>query len=145
MQPQQQRRQRGDVGCAAPGFRKALPHPRECPAASLVSWLYSTAQRPRIQTTAQQGHLIMWRPHMRESSDNPILNAFCLVAPSVRFSVLAILAAGVFFRASDFKSRTCAVVQGRLLDAFFRIYGLRLLKRRAYKGKLSQKKAPHAN
>ena len=29
----------------------------------------------------------------RESSDNPRLNAFCRVAPSVRFSVLAILAA----------------------------------------------------
>jgi hypothetical protein len=39
----------------------------------------------------------------RESSDNPILNAFCRVAPSVRFSDLAILLAGVFFRASDFK------------------------------------------
>jgi hypothetical protein len=29
----------------------------------------------------------------RETSDNPMLNAFCRVAPSVRFSALAILAA----------------------------------------------------
>ena len=36
----------------------------------------------------------------RESRDNPRLNAFCRVAPSVRFNVLAILAALVFFRAS---------------------------------------------
>jgi class 3 adenylate cyclase/tetratricopeptide (TPR) repeat protein len=42
----------------------------------------------------------------RESSDNPRLNAFCRVAPSVRFSVLAIFAAVVFFRASVFKVRT---------------------------------------
>ena len=57
----------------------------------------------------------------RESSDKPILNAFCLVAPSVRFSVRAILTAGVFRRASDFSSRMCAGVQARLLDAFLRI------------------------
>ncbi len=41
----------------------------------------------------------------RESSDNPRLKAFCRVAPSVRFNVLAIRAAVVFFRASDFKVR----------------------------------------
>jgi hypothetical protein len=54
----------------------------------------------------------------RESSDNPMLNAFCRVAPSLRFSVLAIFVAGIFFRASDFNSRICAVVQTRLLDPF---------------------------
>jgi len=42
----------------------------------------------------------------RESRDSPRLNAFCRVAPSVRFSVLAIVAAPVFFRASAFKVRT---------------------------------------
>lgn len=41
-----------------------------------------------------------------------------LAAPSVRFRVRAILAAGVFRRASDFSSRTCAGVQACLLDAF---------------------------
>jgi hypothetical protein len=56
----------------------------------------------------------------RESSDNPMLNAFCRVAPSVRFSVRAIFAAGVFLRAIVFSSRTCADVQARLFfDPFF--------------------------
>ena len=50
----------------------------------------------------------------RELSDNPMLNAFCRVAPSDRFSFLAILRAGVFFRASDLSSRTCTDVQARL-------------------------------
>ncbi len=57
--------------------------------------------------------------YARESSDNPILNAFWRVAPSVRFRVLAIFPAGVFFRASDFSSRTCTDVQARLFDPFF--------------------------
>jgi hypothetical protein len=35
-----------------------------------------------------------------ESSDSPMLTAFCRVAPSDR--LIAILAAGVFLRASDF-------------------------------------------
>ena len=54
----------------------------------------------------------------RELSDKPRLNAFCRVAPSVRFRVRAILAAGVFRCASDFSSQTCAGVQACLLDAF---------------------------
>ena len=57
--------------------------------------------------------------YMRERSDNPILRAFRHVALSVRFKFLAILPAGVFFRASDFKVRTSAVVQARLLNPFF--------------------------
>jgi hypothetical protein len=59
--------------------------------------------------------------YMRERSDNPILRAFRHVALSVRFRFLAILPAGVFFRASDFKVRTSAVVQARLLNPFFTI------------------------
>jgi hypothetical protein len=55
----------------------------------------------------------------RESSDNPILNAFCRVAPSDRFSFLAIFAAGAFLRAIDFSSRTCTDVQARLFFPFF--------------------------
>jgi hypothetical protein len=47
----------------------------------------------------------------RESSDNPILKALCRVAPSDRFSFLAIFAAGAFLRAIDFCSRTCTDVQ----------------------------------
>ena len=49
-----------------------------------------------------------------------MLNAFCRVAPSVRFRVFAILFAGTFFLASDFSSRTCTAVQARLFfDPFF--------------------------
>src|SRR6516165_4892272 len=59
--------------------------------------------------------------YMRERSDNPILRAFRHVALSVRFKFLAILPAGVFFRASDFKVRTCAFVQARLLNPFFTV------------------------
>ena len=50
-----------------------------------------------------------------------MLNAFCRVAPSVRFSVRAIFFAGVLLRASDFSSRTFAVVQARLFDVFFNV------------------------
>jgi hypothetical protein len=49
----------------------------------------------------------------RESSDNPILNAFCRVAPSLRFRVRAMLAARLFFFASVFNVRTCAAVHAR--------------------------------
>lgn len=42
-----------------------------------------------------------------------MLNAFCRVAPSVLFSFLAILDAGVFFFAIDFNSRTSVEVQAR--------------------------------
>jgi len=62
--------------------------------------------------------------YARESSDNPMANAFCRVAPSVRFRDLAIFFAGTFFLASDFSSRTCTDVQARLFDPFFGMYDL---------------------
>ena len=49
----------------------------------------------------------------RESSERPMLNAFCRVAPSVRPNFLAILLAAVFLRAMVFRSRTSLVVQAR--------------------------------
>jgi hypothetical protein len=52
----------------------------------------------------------------RESSDNPRLNAFCRVAPSVRFRVRAMLAAPVFFRARVFNVRTSVDVHERRFD-----------------------------
>jgi len=61
--------------------------------------------------------------YARESSDNPILKAFCRVAPSVRFRDLAIFFAGVFLRANVLSSRTCSAVQARLFfDPFFITY-----------------------
>ena len=41
----------------------------------------------------------------RVSNDTPSENAFCCVAPGVRFSDFAILATGVFWRASVFLVR----------------------------------------
>jgi hypothetical protein len=57
----------------------------------------------------------------RESSDSPMLKAFWRVAPSVRFSFLAICDAEVFFFARDFRSRTSAAVHARRFFAFFAI------------------------
>jgi hypothetical protein len=50
-----------------------------------------------------------------------MLNAFCRVAPSVRFNALAIFDAVVFFFASVLSVRTFSVVHARRLDAFFAI------------------------
>ena len=52
----------------------------------------------------------------RESSDNPRLNAFCRVAPSVRFRVRAMLAARDFLRAIVFSVRTSDDVHERRFD-----------------------------
>jgi hypothetical protein len=62
------------------------------------------------------------RRHPRESSDNPRLNAFCRVAPSMRLRVLAIFLAGVLLRAADFSSRTSALVQARLFEFLLAMY-----------------------
>ena len=47
-----------------------------------------------------------------------MLNAFCRVAPCVLFNLLAILAAGIFLRASVFSSRTWMGVHARLFFHF---------------------------
>ena len=57
----------------------------------------------------------------RVSNDTPSVNAFCCVAPGVRFSDFAILATGVFWRASVFSSRTSSLVHSRRF-AFFAIF-----------------------
>jgi hypothetical protein len=67
--------------------------------------------------------------HPRESSDNPRLNAFCRVAPSLRLRLLAIFLAGVLLRAADFNSRTSALVQARLFEFLFAMYNSPNLKR----------------
>jgi hypothetical protein len=58
---------------------------------------------------ARKGH------YPRESKDTPNEKAFCLVAPTVLLSDLAILLAGVFCFARLFSSRTSVAVQARLL------------------------------
>ena len=60
--------------------------------------------------------LVGAKSQARELSDKPSENAFCRVAPSVRFRDLAMLAARVFFLASVVKVRTCSVVQVRCVD-----------------------------
>jgi hypothetical protein len=57
----------------------------------------------------------------RESSDSPMLKAFWRVAPSVRFSFLAICDAGVFLRAKLFRSRTSPEVHARRFFVRFAI------------------------
>jgi hypothetical protein len=57
----------------------------------------------------------------RESSDKPMLKAFCRVARSVRFNFLAIRDAAFFCRAIAFKVRTCSAVHVRRLVAFLAI------------------------
>jgi len=44
-----------------------------------------------------------------------MLNAFCRVAPSVRFRLFAILPADIFFFAMDFNMRTLSAVQATRL------------------------------
>jgi hypothetical protein len=61
------------------------------------------------------------RNQERESSESPMLNAFCRVAPSVLRNFLAILAAGVFLRAIVFSSRTSVEVHAR---RFFDFLGI---------------------
>ena len=57
----------------------------------------------------------------RVSNDTPSENAFCCVAPGVRLSDFAILATGVFWRASVLSSRTSSLVHSRRF-AFFAIF-----------------------
>src|ERR1700730_7614747 len=61
---------------------------------------------------------MLMQSQARESSDKPMLNAFCLVAPSVRFRVRAILPAVAFLLASRFISRTSLAVQARRFFPF---------------------------
>jgi hypothetical protein len=53
-----------------------------------------------------------------------MLNAFCRVAPSVRFSFFAILPAGVRFRANVFSARTSIADHERLLDGLFTVISI---------------------
>jgi hypothetical protein len=57
----------------------------------------------------------------RASSDSPRMNAFWRVAPSVRFKVLAMRPACVFWRASDRKVLTSDEVHSRRFTALLAI------------------------
>jgi hypothetical protein len=64
-----------------------------------------------------------WRMEFqeRESSESPMLNAFCRVAPSVLRNFLAIFPAAVFFFAKLFNSRTSVAVHARRFFDFLAI------------------------
>ena len=90
-------------------------------AASRPFWMV-TPKKPRtwagLKSMVLSFETLPMEVQTRESSDNPILNAFCRVAPSLRFNALAILAAGFLFLASDFNVRTCSDVHARRFDTF---------------------------
>ena len=58
-----------------------------------------------------------------------MLNAFCRVAPSVRFSLSAIRDARFFWRAIALSMRTCSAVHARRFLAFFAIEQLPVSKK----------------
>ena len=53
-------------------------------------WFAELARRTSHLARLFRTDQVLTRTQIRESNDKPKLNAFCLVAPSVRFSVLAI-------------------------------------------------------
>jgi hypothetical protein len=55
------------------------------------------------------------RDHARELSDISRPSAFWRIAPTLRFSFFAIFGAGVFWRASDFSTRTSSFDQNQRL------------------------------
>jgi hypothetical protein len=77
------------------------------------------ALRIRCHLKRRAAKFNLFRDQARESSERPILSAFCRIAPSDLFKRRAIVAAGTFFRANDLSSRTCTDVQKRIFDPFF--------------------------
>jgi hypothetical protein len=69
-----------------------------------------------------------------------MLNAFCRVAPSVRFSLSAIRDARFFWRAIVLSMRTCSAVHARRFLAFFAIEQLPVSKKKVFSWKQYRKK-----
>ena len=70
-----------------------------------------------------------------------MLNAFCRVAPSVRFSLSAIRDARFFWRAIVLSMRTCSAVHARRFLAFFAIEQLPVIRKEVFSGKQYRTKA----
>jgi hypothetical protein len=70
-----------------------------------------------------------------------MLNAFCRVAPSVRFSFSAIRDARFFWRAIVLSMRTCSAVHARRFLAFFTIEQLSVSKKKVFSWKQYRTKA----
>jgi hypothetical protein len=107
------RRRTGNV--AATRQPPAIGTPKLKPRARHCAGLFVTGRREADLKDRS------WWDQERESSESPMLNAFCRVAPSVLFNFLAILAAGVFLRAMVLSSRTSPEVHAR---RFFDFLGI---------------------
>jgi len=86
-------------------------------------WELAQVQNPTLRLTKKPRTMAGlyfvetgYRYQARESSDSPRLNAFCRVAPSVRFNLLAMLDACVFLRANVFSVRTSDDVHERRFE-----------------------------
>ena len=69
-----------------------------------------------------------------------MLNAFCRVAPSVRFSLSAIRDARFFWRAIVLSMRTCSAVHARRFFTFFAIQQLPVSKKKVLAGDNTEQK-----
>ena len=69
-----------------------------------------------------------------------MLNAFCRVAPSVRFSLSAIRDARFFWRAIVLSMRTCSAVHARRFFTFFAIQQLPVSKKKVLAGNNTEQK-----
>lgn len=88
----------------------------------LIPLIVATARaKPQIFAERGSSERSVLSIQVRMSSDRPILNAFCRVAPSVRFSLLAMRDAPFFWRAIVLKVRTCSAVHALRFLAFLAI------------------------
>src|SRR6478672_8260773 len=93
----------------------------------------SINEKPRRVAGLELAGVCLGLPdYERESSDNPRLNAFCRVAPSVRFRVRAILTARVFLRASVFSVRTSDVVHERRFELLAIFHNLHVVENKLF-------------
>ena len=105
------------------GFPKRRRSARGLPTARMgtakrmrYDFLRSRDIRPGVKLWSIELRGGLSEERYRESNDTPKLKAFCLVAPSVRLRVRAMLPARVFFFASALRVRTCSVVHARRFD-----------------------------
>jgi hypothetical protein len=79
------------------------------------------AGRNRDRAAVRRDKVPICSDNYRESSDSPMLKAFCRVAPSVLLSFFAICEALVFLRAIVFRSRSSPEVHARRFFFLFAI------------------------
>jgi hypothetical protein len=107
-------RRRGRLA-SRPLLQSPLDQARGPNAMRFEASLLAQASKPKTRPL-EETHFGGLRLPGRELSDTFNVKAFWRVAPSVRLSLRAIAAAGVFCRASDLSSRTSCALHTRLLD-----------------------------